>query len=83
MVEIAVQGAQDVGSANHSRMDHRVVVRIRWDDAGCRPGEDDLRHGSRTDIAEVLAHLFISQLCCGSNSAVFENALKLFQKKWR
>jgi hypothetical protein len=83
VVEIAVQGAQDVGSSNNGRMDHRAVVRIRWNDAWRRPWEDDLRYGRCSDVAEVFGHLFISQLCCGSNAVVFENALKLFQKKWR
>jgi hypothetical protein len=59
------------------------VVRIRWNDAGRRSRKNHLRYFPRSDVAQVFRHLLISQLRCGSNTVVLENALKLFQKKWR
>ena len=32
VMEVTVQGAQNIGSANHGGMNDRVVVRIRWND---------------------------------------------------
>ena len=78
MVEVTVQSAQDFGAPNHGGMNDRVVVRIRWNDARRRSRKNNLRYFSCPDVAEVFRHLVISQLCCGSNAVVFENALKLF-----
>ncbi len=45
MIEVPVEGAQELGLPDYSRMHYRVVVRVTGYNARRRTGENHLRYG--------------------------------------
>jgi hypothetical protein len=80
--EVAIQSAQNIGTADHGSMNHRIVVGVRRHDAGRRSWKDDLRYFLCTQVAEVLGYLKITQPYHGPNAIIREHPLQFHQKEW-
>ena len=63
-------------------MNHRIIIGVRWHDAGRRSWKNDLRYFLRTQVAEVLGYLLIIQPCHGPNAIIREHPLQFHQKEW-
>ena len=61
ILEIAVQGAQRVGSAYNGRVNDWVIIAVRRHDTGSRAGKNNLGNILCSKIAEVFGYLFVSE----------------------
>ena len=61
IVEIAVEGTEDIGSAYNRDVNNWIVVGVRWHNTGSRTRENDLCYVLCSKIAEVFGYLLVRE----------------------